>query len=182
MKSYEYMILGVALVAWLTPFVLTGWHSKGTTVKDSRSRWGVLLQMLGYAALWQGHFWERTLAAWQVALSVVLLGLAVLLGWTGARALGRHLRLDAALRADHQLVRSGPYRFVRHPIYASMLCLLLGNAVMIAGPAFFVTGLALFLIGTEIRVRIEDRLLAERFGMEFVAYRRRVSAYIPFVR
>jgi protein-S-isoprenylcysteine O-methyltransferase Ste14 len=40
----------------------------------------------------------------------------------------------------------------------------------------------LFAIGTEIRVRIEDRLLASRFGDQFLDYQRRVSAYIPFIR
>jgi protein-S-isoprenylcysteine O-methyltransferase Ste14 len=42
--------------------------------------------------------------------------------------------------------------------------------------------LALFIAGTEIRVATEDGLLASRFGEKFAAYRRRVKAYIPFVR
>jgi protein-S-isoprenylcysteine O-methyltransferase Ste14 len=42
--------------------------------------------------------------------------------------------------------------------------------------------LAIFLVGTEIRVRAEDRLLAGRFGETFTAYRSRVRAYIPFLR
>jgi protein-S-isoprenylcysteine O-methyltransferase Ste14 len=57
--------------------------------------------------------------------------LASLLSWTATRALGRHLRFDAALTPDHQLVRSGPYRLLRHPIYTSMFCLLLGTGFVI---------------------------------------------------
>jgi protein-S-isoprenylcysteine O-methyltransferase Ste14 len=138
--------------------------------------------MVGYSVLWQGHFWLRRPADWQVCVSMALLAIAVLLSWTGARALGRHLRFEAALRTDHKLVQTGPYRFIRHPIYASMLCLLLGTGVMIASPLLFVVALAIFIAGTEIRVRTEDRLLAEHFGPDFVAYRRRVHAYIPMAR
>jgi protein-S-isoprenylcysteine O-methyltransferase Ste14 len=42
--------------------------------------------------------------------------------------------------------------------------------------------LAVFIVGTEIRVRTEDKLLASRFGEAFQRYRKSVSAYIPFVR
>ena len=182
MRSYQYLLLAAGWAAWLAPFVMTGWHSSSTTVRDSRGLWGILLQMVGYSVLWQGRFWLRRPEDWQVWLSAALLALAVLLSWTGARALGRHLRFEAALRTNHKLVQTGPYRFIRHPIYASMLCLLLGTGVMIASPLLFAIALVILIAGTEIRVRTEDRLLAEHFGPDFVAYRRRVPAYIPLVR
>jgi protein-S-isoprenylcysteine O-methyltransferase Ste14 len=92
------------------------------------------------------------------------------------------LRFDAALTSDHELVRTGPYRIVRHPIYTSMFCLLLGTGFMVTPPLLFLVAIILFIGGTEIRVRIEDSLLASRFGDKFRAYQRSVSAYIPLVR
>jgi hypothetical protein len=80
------------------------------------------------------------------------------------RALGRQLRVDAAIDATHELVRSGPYQFVRHPIYTSMLCVIVRTGLMLAPAYLFLPGLALFLVGTEIRMRTEDRLLESRFG------------------
>ena len=53
---------------------------------------------------------------------------------------------------------------------------------MTAAPVWFAMTLLVFLAGTEIRVRVEDRLLAERFGEEFRRYRQRTPAYIPFLR
>jgi protein-S-isoprenylcysteine O-methyltransferase Ste14 len=44
-----------------------------------------------------------------------------------------------------------------------------------------IAALLFFIVGTEIRVRAEDRLLASHFGEEFTAYRSRVRAYIPFI-
>jgi steroid 5-alpha reductase family enzyme len=90
-------------------------------------------------------------------------------------------RFDAGLNADHQLVQSGAYRVVRHPIYTSMLSLMLGTGFLITPMPVLLLATVLFVIGTEIRVRIEDALLASRFGEAFQEYKRRVPAYIPFV-
>jgi protein-S-isoprenylcysteine O-methyltransferase Ste14 len=127
----------------------------------------VALECLGYTLLWQGSFWTRVPAVWKVAATIALLVMASAISWTAARALGRQLRVDAAIDATHELVRSGPYRFVRHPIYTSMLCVIVGTGLMIAPAYLFLPGLALFLVGTEIRMRTEDRLLESRFGEQF---------------
>lgn len=181
MKLYEYIILAVGWVLWLWPFVRSFKRSSSMLAQDRRSLWGILLQLIGYDVIWQGHFWLHSPALWRVILSVILQALAILLSWTGVRALGQHFRLEAALRSDHKLVQSGPYRLVRHPIYTSMLCKLLGDGVMVATPVLLAIGVVIVLIGTEIRVRIEDRLLAAHFGPEFVAYKRAVRAYIPLL-
>ena len=77
---------------------------------------------------------------------------------------------------------SGPYRLVRHPIYTSMLFLLCGTGLMITRLPLLLMATTVFMLGTEIRVRIEDRLLASRFGDRFRPYQRSVPAYIPFVK
>jgi protein-S-isoprenylcysteine O-methyltransferase Ste14 len=140
-----------------------------------------LLEGAGFAVLWQGHFWEHD-PGWRVIPAIALFLVAAILSWTGVTALGRHWRVDAGLNSDHQLVRSGPYSIVRHPIYSSMLCLLLATGLMVSPWPLFIAAMTLFLIGTEIRVRIEDSLLAARFGNEFAVYRRAVRAYIPWLR
>jgi protein-S-isoprenylcysteine O-methyltransferase Ste14 len=117
-----------------------------------------------------------------MTLAVLFLALAGTLSWTAARALGKHLRLDAALSADHQLIRSGPYRIIRHPIYASMFCLLLGTGFVITPLPLLLLAIALMVAGTEIRARIEDRLLAAGFADDFRVYRQQVSSYIPYLR
>ena len=165
------------------PFLLAQRRTKRTAVTtDRRARWGLLLQGIAYAILWQSPFWLHPPAAWRVFLAAVFFVMAAALSWNGTRALGRQWRIDAGLNADHQLVRTGAYRLVRHPIYTSMLCMLLGSGFLFSPAALIVFALLVFLVGTEIRVRIEDSLLASRFGQEFAAYRGAVSAYIPFAR
>jgi protein-S-isoprenylcysteine O-methyltransferase Ste14 len=63
-----------------------------------------------------------------------------------------------------------------------MFAMLLGTGLLLTRLVFLALAVAFFVTGTEVRVRIEDRLLASRFGETFAEYRRRVPAYIPFLR
>jgi protein-S-isoprenylcysteine O-methyltransferase Ste14 len=182
MPIHTYVIVLAGTLLWAIPFPLVRSKQGGSLTKDRRARGGVALQGIGYALLWQGSFWTRTPEHWQTELSILLFAMACLLSWTSAFRLGSQLRVDAALADNHQLIRSGPYRLVRHPIYSSMLGVLVGTGVVIAPWYLMLGGLALFLIGTEIRMRTEDKLLESRFGEEFRNYKRAVSGFIPFVR
>jgi protein-S-isoprenylcysteine O-methyltransferase Ste14 len=115
-------------------------------------------------------------------LAMLLAPLAVAMGALAARSLGRDFRVQAVVTEGHQLITTGPYRVVRHPIYASLLGLLLATGITITPWPALLASLAIFLVGTEIRVRVEDALLRARFGAEFEAYRQRTAAYIPLVR
>ena len=178
------LIAAVALGLWLTPLLRMRSQNRSKTVQniDRRARWGVLLEAVGYTLLWLSDFWNRSLAVWQLMLAIVLLVLAVTMSFEAAAALGSQLRIDASLSTDHRLIRSGPYRWVRHPVYSSFLCLLIGTGLLLAPLWLMALGVAVFLCGTEIRVRVEDAMLAARFGQEFEQYRSAVSAYLPGLR
>ena len=182
MRASAYAILAAGWLVWMAPFFLFKRSAQPVKQLDRRARWGILLEAIAFSMLWQGRFWERSFEGWRVAFSILFFLLAALLSWTAKRALGRHWRIDAGLSPSHELVTSGPYRFVRHPIYTSMLCVLLATGVMITPWWLLSLSLLVFLAGTEIRVRIEDRLLGSRFGNLFRDYQRAVSSYLPFVR
>jgi protein-S-isoprenylcysteine O-methyltransferase Ste14 len=181
MPAYVYVVIVVGMVLWFIPFLLTGFNFKAPQTVDRRARWGILLQGVSYAIIWQGSFWTRSPQTWQLAISFLLIALANLLSWSATRALGKQLRLDAAVGADHQLIRSGPYQIVRHPIYTSMLCMILGMGIVIASPLLLLLAILVFIIGTEIRIRVEDALLEARFAQTFRDYQRTTPRYIPFV-
>ena len=130
----------------------------------------------------QNSFWARPLPGWRLVLCVCFLLSAIVLSWTGAHSLGRQWRVDAGLNQDHELIVSGPYRVVRHPIYTSMLCLLCGTGFMITPLWLLLSAVVVFVVGTEIRIRTEDQLLSARFAEQFREYEHSVPAYIPFLR
>ncbi len=94
--------------------------------------------------------------------------------------LGRQWRVQAMIAEDHQLITSGPYRIVRHPVYLAFLAMLAATLLMRGNAAF---ALVIFALGTEIRVRAEERLLSTTFGPRFTEYAARTRwAYLPGLR
>jgi protein-S-isoprenylcysteine O-methyltransferase Ste14 len=169
-------------ILWLAPFVGAARRMHPAANVDRRARIGIALQAVAYALLWQGHFWLFSPPIWHFAMACVALGCGIVLAWTAARALGKEFRFDAAVGEDHALVRSGPYAILRHPIYASMACVLLGTGTLVAPWFLFAPAILVFVAGTEIRVRVEDHVLLNAFGNDFIVYRRRTRAYVPGVR
>ena len=151
--------------------------------KSPSSKWGILLVMISFALVWA---YVRPVgfhkSAPSLIASMLLAPPSVALVWVAARRLGKQWRYAAALREDHELIQTGAYRRLRHPIYASMLGMELATGFCWTWWPLFLASILFFLAGTEIRIRAEERLLESRFQDSFRAYRSRTRAYIPFVR
>ena len=172
-------------VAWVLAFVRARRRAAApsTAARAPASRWGIVLQGVGFALVFvhvRPAGMEKSTAS--LVASMVLGPASVWVAWAAVGHLGKQWRFEAALRDDHELVRTGPYRWVRHPIYASMFGLLSAAGACWAWWPLFLAGAVAFAAGTEVRVRAEDHLLAGRFGDAFAAYRAAVPAYVPLVR
>jgi protein-S-isoprenylcysteine O-methyltransferase Ste14 len=178
-------LLAVAWVVWILPAIVPAMRNREKPIRvDPRARWGLFLESAGYfVALTHGpNTWAADLELWRAAAGgVVALG-AIFLFRSAVRNLGRQWRFDAGLNRDHDLVQTGAYRLVRHPIYASMFGMLLASIFWVGTLPGWPISIALFIVGTEIRVRVEDSLLRERFGDRFVQWQRSAPAYLPWLR
>ena len=83
------------------------------------------------------------------------------------------------MRVDHGLVQSGPFARVRHPIYLAMLLLLAALGLGLGHIAGLLVAIPVFLVGTAIRVREEERLLRQQFGRAYDDYASVTPAFIP---
>jgi protein-S-isoprenylcysteine O-methyltransferase Ste14 len=125
----------------------------------------------------------RSVASWILAAIVLCLGLAgALLFHRSARALGENWSLVARTRAEHQLVRNGPFARLRHPIYLSMLLLLAALGIGLGHLWGLLAAIPVFLVGTVIRIREEERLLRNQFGSAYDDYAIQTPALIPRLR
>jgi protein-S-isoprenylcysteine O-methyltransferase Ste14 len=180
-----YAELLLCWITWSLAFVKPSKQAAGQKEVSSApaSRGGILLVMVGFALCWA--FVRPTgfhKSASELIVSMLLGPPSVALAWAATRHLGKQWRYKAALSQDHELIQTGPYRWLRHPIYASMLGMLLSTLAAWTWWPMALGSLIAFLAGTEIRIRAEERLLAGHFGSAFDAYQSRTSAYIPFVR
>jgi protein-S-isoprenylcysteine O-methyltransferase len=111
-----------------------------------------------------------------VGLAVGLAG-AVLLVWASV-LLGRLMIHEAAVREDHTLIESGPYRFVHHPVYAGYLALLLGSGVASLNVCLWFLW-PVSLVGILVQAASEEQLLGERFGRDHERYVRQTGRLVP---
>jgi protein-S-isoprenylcysteine O-methyltransferase Ste14 len=176
--------LVLSWLAWTTPFVIAARkrRSHAVAARDPRARQGILLQFVACGLAWMHPPRAPAAPLPLLATAMVLAPVSAICAWAALRHLAEHWRFEAALSEDHRLVRSGPYRFVRHPIYASMFGMVLATGVIVGYWPFLLAAIVLFVAGTEIRIRAEEALLAGRFGAEFEAYKQRVAAYVPYLR
>ena len=177
--------MGLCWFAWGMSFRKPSKQAQGQekVVRAPASRWGIFFVMLGFACIWafvRPVGFEKSAAS--LIASMVLGPPSVVLVWMAARHLDKQWRFEAALSEDHKLITTGPYRWLRNPIYASMLGMLLATGFAKTWWPPLVAGVIFFVIGTEIRVRAEERLLAARFGEEFAQYKTTTPAYFPFLR
>ena len=99
--------------------------------------------------------------------------------WAAVRHLGKQWALQARVLEGHELVTSGPYAYVRHPIYSAMFLMLIGTGLVVSTWEHLAVALPLFLAGTALRTRLEERLLRDVFGERFEAYRRTAGWLLP---
>jgi protein-S-isoprenylcysteine O-methyltransferase Ste14 len=117
------------------------------------------------------------------ALLTVPAGLAVqagsaLLAVWARRHLGRHWSAAITAKVEHELIRTGPYRLIRHPIYSGMIGMLLGTAIA-SGELHGLLAVALLAAAYGRKIRLEEKNLRDLFGGEYDDYRKNSWALIP---
>jgi len=162
---------------------------KSTKRQDFKSHAGFFLQCLGYAICFSyGRRYFSPIvrmsqtAEWLVAVFGALI--AITSTWfcfAAARALGRQWALVARVIEGHELIRRGPYAVVRNPIYLAMLGMLIATGLIVSRWQGLALATIVFMIGTEIRIRSEEKLLREALGSQFDEYAAEVPAFIPRV-
>ena len=129
--------------------------------------------------LGEKQIWEVGKNGAYALIGVILVGL--LLTWLARIHLGRLWSSAITRKEQHRLVDTGPYAFVRHPIYAGIITALLTTAV-IEATLVALAGAALIASGLWLKARAEERFLMVELGPDhYVAYCRRVPMLIPFL-
>jgi protein-S-isoprenylcysteine O-methyltransferase Ste14 len=113
-----------------------------------------------------------------LALGFVLLNTAAVISLWVHLKLGEHWSGDLETQLGHQLVKSGPYRWVRHPLYSSYLGITLG--MFLTTGNWLVSGFTfLYFSAVAARSWKEENMLLERLGHNYAQYRNRTGRFLP---
>ncbi len=96
-------------------------------------------------------------------------------------SLGQYWSARVTLKIDHQLIRSGPYAWVRHPLYSGLLLAMAGTALVV-GEWRGVVGVVVALAEFSRKAAKEEALLAGEFGEQYQEYRRQAGFLTPHFR
>jgi protein-S-isoprenylcysteine O-methyltransferase Ste14 len=117
-----------------------------------------------------------------------LLALATVVLWVGAgfrlwaiHSLGRYFRGVVHVQEGHQVIRTGPYRYLRHPSYSGALLAVLGIGLVWANVAAWAVFFGCALLGVLYRIRVEERVLVDGLGAEYVDYAAQTKRLVPGV-
>ncbi len=116
-------------------------------------------------------------------ISIIIAGLIIqavcgALGVWARRHLGAQWSGEITIKVDHQLICSGPYRILRHPIYTAWLAMYIGPAI-VSGEWHALLGAAVALFAYARKIRIEEATLLQNFGDQYAAYRHATWALHP---
>ena len=149
-----------------------------------KAPWTLFLLFLAYVIAIVGGLIEYHLAQ-EIDIRISLVGISLILvkillkGWS-MRALGKYYSAHIMVGEHHELIKSGPYKYVRHPAYSARFLSIIGITLMLN--AFYTLFIALVvdLTFVLIRIRFEERELIGKFGEQYLAYKRQAWAIIPF--
>jgi protein-S-isoprenylcysteine O-methyltransferase Ste14 len=179
----------LSFVLWMAFSVYWGAAAKNSAAtKSSESRKSMMVRqvMLNVALLLL--FVPVPRLMWQFrpdAFAFVPIGLAVQAAffWLAAwarRHLGRNWSAEVRVAQGHELVKTGPYRMVRHPIYTAMLGMFIGTAI-VSGRLHALAGVALLAVAYFRKIRMEEQRMSEEFGAAYGEYRKKSWARVPWV-
>jgi protein-S-isoprenylcysteine O-methyltransferase Ste14 len=177
--------------AWALYWWITSTDVKTTARREAAlSRWahlgpmavGAWLLLAPGAAPWglDARFLPAAGAPIGFAVGALLTAAGLLFAVWARRHLGRNWSATVTLKEGHELVTSGPYALVRHPIYTGLLLAFAGSALAL-GEWRGVVAILVVFAALWRKLRLEERWMRERFGPAYASYSRRVKALVPFI-
>ena len=147
------------------------------------------LELFHFPAVFLHIFFPRLLPWMYLGLppalkitGLALAGLSLLLLFVSHLHLGGWFTTAVTVKADHRLIRSGPYRFIRHPMYVAYFGLFAGTLFFSENWVIGVSGILIMLSVMILRLPREEKALADRFGREYEEYARTTPRFCPVPR
>jgi protein-S-isoprenylcysteine O-methyltransferase Ste14 len=114
-----------------------------------------------------------------LGLSIIVAG--IILRTIIIISLGKFFTVDVAINKNHKLKTNGFYKYIRHPSYTASLLSFIGFGISLNNWASLLVVITILLIAFLIRIKTEEEVLANYFGMKYLAYKKNTKKIIPFI-
>jgi protein-S-isoprenylcysteine O-methyltransferase Ste14 len=181
MNAVDLLILAGWLLFWIY------WLVAAADTKSGSTRWGrfagfrvgifLVVLLLLRLRLFKGHAGVNNPWLWGIGLAVFVLGLALAV-WARLY-IGRNWGMPMSKKDEPELVTTGPYHTIRHPIYSGMILAMIGTAIAVSW--YWVTAVAVmgaYFIYSAVH---EERYMAGQFPDTYAEYKRSTKMLVPFI-
>jgi len=114
-------------------------------------------------------------------LGLFLIISGVVIRIAAIRTLGNFFTVNLAIHNDHQLIKKGLYKFIRHPSYTGSLLSFVGLGVSFNNWLSLVVIFIPILISFLYRIKVEEKLMLQQFGSEYINYQKNTKRIIPLI-
>lgn len=189
MRTFHHAVIPCLWLIWLAVWIGAAVQTKEIQRRESmRSHLlhHVPLTVGGVLLAWPGILGarlEQRFAPYSPPwfwITVALVAFGIGFSIAARLRLGGNWSGPVTVKKDHELIRSGPYALVRHPIYTGLLLAVIGSALFI-GRWRALIALVPLIFALARKMKVEERFMAEEFGGAYARYREQVPALIPFV-
>ncbi len=189
-REVFHLLIEVPWIVFLLYWIVSAIRTRETVQRESfASRYAILLiEIAGFVLLFRHsagvgflgeRFMHRTLASAIVGSILTWMGIGLAI-WARYH-LAEYWSARITIKADHQLIRTGPYARLRHPIYSGLILAAIGSAVVI-DEWRCVLGVCLILTGYCIKARKEEAMLTQQFGEAFREHQKHAGFLMPRFR
>jgi protein-S-isoprenylcysteine O-methyltransferase Ste14 len=154
-----------------------GWDKHSAKLWDVANAFELVGMILGFAGIGAVRTAPRFIGL--VGLGLLILG--ILIRSVAIHTLGKFFTGTVVIKDDHQLIRTGLYKYLRHPAYTGTLLAHLGFGLAFANWISLLLSTVPFLLVARYRIRVEEQALAATFGAEYTSYCETSKRLIPGV-
>jgi protein-S-isoprenylcysteine O-methyltransferase Ste14 len=182
------VIIYLSFVFGLSELVLVFFKRSKSGIVKTRSDKGslILLWFIMISCITAGFF-NAKYSQWDpinctIALAgIILYIIGLIIRWLSIMQLKRRFTVNVAINRDHVLETGGLYKYVRHPSYLGLMLILTGLSLAMNSMISFMIVIFPVFLGLNYRIFVEERLLEDEFGEEYVNFRATRKKIIPFI-
>ena len=184
------LLIQVPWIVFLIYWIISAIKTRATREQESLgSRLAILLiEIVGYLLIFHRSLGIGFLGRRFVPHSLIGAILGVVCTWAGIALaiwaryhLAENWSARVTIKEGHELIRTGPYSRLRHPIYSGLILATVGT-VLVIGQWRCVVGLCLVLAGYYFKARKEEAMLGQQFGDAFLEHKKHTGFLIPRLR
>jgi protein-S-isoprenylcysteine O-methyltransferase Ste14 len=114
-------------------------------------------------------------------LGLFLIAVGMIFRFISIWTLGRLFTVDVTIRDDHKIQKDGVYRLIRHPSYSGSILSFIGFGISLNNWISLIVISIPVIFAMLNRIKIEERLLIDQFGIEYIGYMKRTYCLIPWI-